>query len=118
MPPTMQNAGNSSDNARASTNWRVKPADSQASFLKPNASAGISKQAYTRNRGTDQQDGFRGQSRHPDSPREQGNTYQFKKDDPIALQAIAEGRRLYVGNMPYFAKSEDVETLFAGDDYK
>ena len=114
----MQNAGETSDNARRSTNWRVKPADSHASILKPDISAGISKQPYTRNRGADQQDGYRGQSRYPGSPREQANTYQFKKDDPIALQAIAEGRRLYVGNMPYFAKSEDVESLFAGDNYK
>lgn len=27
-------------------------------------------------------------------------------------QAISEGRRLYVGNMPYTATSEDVEALF------
>lgn len=29
-------------------------------------------------------------------------------------QAIGEGRRLYVGNMPYTAKSQDVEALFTG----
>lgn len=34
------------------------------------------------------------------------------EDDPRTLQAIAEGRRLYVGNMPYMAKSKDVEALF------
>lgn len=39
------------------------------------------------------------------------------EDDPSTLQAIAEGRRLYVGNMPYIAKTKDVEMLFAGDDY-
>ena len=114
----MQNGGESSDNARRSTNWRMKPADASASVLKPHISAGISKQAYSRNRGADQQDGHRGQPGSPSSPREQGNAYQYKKDDPSALQATAEGRRLYVGNMPYFAKSEDVESLFVGDDYK
>lgn len=40
------------------------------------------------------------------------------EDDPATLQAIAEGRRLYVGNMPYIAKTKDVEALFAEDDYQ
>ena len=38
--------------------------------------------------------------------------------DPDTLQAIAEGRRLYVGNMPYMAKTRDVEVLFGEDDYR
>ena len=40
------------------------------------------------------------------------------EDDPNTLQAIAEGRRLYVGNMPYIAKTRDVETLFADGNYQ
>jgi hypothetical protein len=40
------------------------------------------------------------------------------KDDPQAQQAMAEGRRLYVGNMPYMAKTEDVDTLFQSEEYK
>ena len=40
------------------------------------------------------------------------------EDDPDTLQAIAEGRRLYVGNMPYMAKTRDVEMLFGEDDYR
>ena len=40
------------------------------------------------------------------------------EDDPNTLQAIAEGRRLYVGNMPYFAKTKDVELLFAKGGYQ
>ena len=40
------------------------------------------------------------------------------EDDPNTLQAIAEGRRLYVGNMPYIAKTRDVELLFAESDYQ
>ncbi|CRG89009.1 6-phosphofructo-2-kinase [Talaromyces islandicus] len=32
--------------------------------------------------------------------------------------AITEGRRLYVGNMPYMAKKEDVEAVFAEGGYK
>lgn len=39
------------------------------------------------------------------------------EDDPKTLQAIAEGRRLYVGNMPYIAKTSDVEKLFKNRDY-
>jgi RNA recognition motif-containing protein len=37
---------------------------------------------------------------------------------PQVPQAITEGRRLYVGNMPYMAKKEDVEALFREGDYK
>ena len=40
------------------------------------------------------------------------------EDDPRTLQAIAVGRRLYVGNMPYMAKTGDVEALFEDDAYK
>ena len=39
------------------------------------------------------------------------------EDDPDTLQAIAEGRRLYVGNMPYMAKTKDVQLLFAEADF-
>ena len=39
------------------------------------------------------------------------------EDDPSTLQAIAEGRRLYVGNMPYIAKTRDVEMLFVDGGY-
>ena len=38
-------------------------------------------------------------------------------DDSRSMQAIAEGRRLYVGNMPYRAKKKDVESLFSTGDY-
>ena len=40
------------------------------------------------------------------------------EDDPDTLRAIAEGRRLYVGNMPYMAKTKDVELLFAEGGYQ
>ncbi|KAI4086924.1 MAG: hypothetical protein LQ339_008977 [Xanthoria mediterranea] len=38
--------------------------------------------------------------------------------DPRTLQAIAEGRRLYVGNLPYMAQTKDIENLFAQHDYQ
>lgn len=40
------------------------------------------------------------------------------EDDPRTLQAIEEGRRLYVGNLPYMAKTEDVENLFVRNGYQ
>lgn len=40
------------------------------------------------------------------------------EDDPQTLAAIDEGRRLYVGNLSYRAKTEDVENLFETEDYK
>jgi hypothetical protein len=41
------------------------------------------------------------------------------KNDPSASQqSIADGRRLYVGNMPYMAKTEDIEALFAAHGFK
>ncbi|KAL2043211.1 hypothetical protein N7G274_004271 [Stereocaulon virgatum] len=40
------------------------------------------------------------------------------EDDPRTLLAIAEGRRLYVGNLPYMAKTEDVKDFFAANEYQ
>jgi hypothetical protein len=38
--------------------------------------------------------------------------------DSSASQAMAEGRRLYLGNMPYMAKTEDIEALLTDNGYK
>lgn len=40
------------------------------------------------------------------------------EEDPRTLQAIEEGRRVYVGNLPYMAKTEDVENLFVMSGYQ
>ncbi|KAI4252379.1 MAG: hypothetical protein L6R42_007988 [Xanthoria sp. 1 TBL-2021] len=40
------------------------------------------------------------------------------EDDPRTLQAIAEGRRLYVGNLPYMAKTTDIQDLFTHNNYQ
>lgn len=37
----------------------------------------------------------------------------FSRPGAHVPQAINDGRRLYVGNMPYTAKTEDVEALFS-----
>ncbi|KAF9895049.1 hypothetical protein FE257_004677 [Aspergillus nanangensis] len=41
----------------------------------------------------------------------------FSRPSAHVPQAISEGRRLYVGNMPYNAKSEDVEALFSAAEF-
>jgi RNA recognition motif-containing protein len=78
-------------NGRAfnSSNWRVKSDDS------PNTNTPR----------------FNNQSGN-NSPRSPFN----KSWQPVP-QSITEGRRLYVGNMPYTAKREDVETIFEGGEY-
>lgn len=42
----------------------------------------------------------------------------FSRPSPHVPQAISEGRRLYVGNMPYTAKSEDVQALFDAAEFR
>ncbi|KAJ5888958.1 hypothetical protein N7495_008999 [Penicillium taxi] len=53
-------------------------------------------------------------SETPASPSPRTNTSRsaFSRPGAHAPQANSDGRRLYVGNMPYTAKSEDVEALF------
>ncbi|PKX90645.1 RNA-binding protein [Aspergillus novofumigatus IBT 16806] len=41
----------------------------------------------------------------------------FSRPSSQVPQAISEGRRLYVGNMPYTAKSEDVQALFTAANF-
>lgn len=40
------------------------------------------------------------------------------EDDPRTLQAVEDGRRLYVGNLPYMVKRKDVEDFFACNGYQ
>lgn len=51
---------------------------------------------------------------------EQSN--KIRHDQPTrrepAPASIAEGRRLYVGNLLYMAKLEDIQNLFPVDEYK
>lgn len=39
------------------------------------------------------------------------------EDDPRTLQAVEEGRRLYVGNLPYLAGAKEVKDLFMSHHY-
>ncbi len=95
-----------------SNNWRVK---SEALPKPRNPTA----EAPRRQRGWGSQhdaDSSRGEKRLQSD--KSGSKEIRGEDDPRTLQAIAEGRRLYVGNMPYMAKTRDVEELFADGDYK
>lgn len=114
-----------------SNNWRVKsdlPARSSASNVDAERSTQFSRSAghppldppggQPQNQHRYQQrediDGFPTESRQSETNR---NSRTVRgEDDPRTLQAIAEGRRVYVGNMPYMAKTEDVESLFANSD--
>lgn len=53
----------------------------------------------------------------PASPSPRPSRTSFGRPTGHIPQAIAEGRRLYVGNMPYTAKSEDVEALFKAAEF-
>ncbi|OJJ47074.1 hypothetical protein ASPZODRAFT_132009 [Penicilliopsis zonata CBS 506.65] len=55
----------------------------------------------------------------PGSPSVKTNTSRsaFSKTGTQVPQAISEGRRLYVGNMPYTAKADDVQALFTATGY-
>jgi hypothetical protein len=45
-------------------------------------------------------------------------SYTLRKEDMARAQkAVEEGRRIYVGNLPYEALTGDVERLFANDQY-
>ncbi|KAJ5927912.1 hypothetical protein N7466_006868 [Penicillium verhagenii] len=53
----------------------------------------------------------------PPSPRTNTSRTAFSRPGSHVPQAISDGRRLYVGNMPYTAKSEDVEALFTASEF-
>lgn len=51
------------------------------------------------------------------SPRTFTSRFAFSRPSAHVPQAISEGRRLYVGNMSYSAKSEDVQELFTAAEF-
>ncbi|CAL5874042.1 uncharacterized protein PFLUO_LOCUS8328 [Penicillium psychrofluorescens] len=58
------------------------------------------------------------ESPQPSSPSpSRTNTSRAAFSKPAVPQAISEGRRLYVGNMPYTAKAEDVEAFFTAAQF-
>lgn len=51
------------------------------------------------------------------SPNPNTSRAAFSRPGAHVPQAINDGRRLYVGNMPYTAKMEDVEALFIAAEF-
>ncbi|KAI9872179.1 MAG: hypothetical protein M1830_001994 [Pleopsidium flavum] len=93
-----------------SANWRVKSAGPLAVTTNHHAHQNSSWNCDRK--------GYRGQSSgYPSKFNQKSNSSKAVENDPQALQAIAEGRRLYVGNVPYMAKTEDVEKLFTEGSY-
>ncbi|KAL4775937.1 hypothetical protein BDW60DRAFT_104303 [Aspergillus nidulans var. acristatus] len=84
--PTYQNGVRTNGRAFNSPNWRVKREESPSGSRTPSQD--------NQNGSPRRTPGF-GRSQNREVP-----------------QAISEGRRLYVGNMPYTAKLEDVQELF------
>ncbi|PWY90643.1 ribonucleo protein [Aspergillus heteromorphus CBS 117.55] len=94
--PIYQNGVRTTGRAFHSPNWRVKRASSP-SAPSPSADASSPGPRSTPNTNT--------------------SRLAFSKPSPHVPQAISEGRRLYVGNMPYTAKSEDVQALFTAAEF-
>ncbi|OAX77142.1 hypothetical protein ACJ72_08563 [Emergomyces africanus] len=95
-----------------SPNWRVKRAETPGT---DNASDGPEKRELNFNRSPMQ----RGNQSHNRSWNNEGSKLSTPSKsshgddvDSPAMKSFAEGRRLYVGNMPYMAKKKDVEALF------
>ena len=114
--PAQQSANRTASRSELSSNWRTKI----------DATPRIGNNAATRTPGLPKkpdhhQRGFwskRGDKKEDQSDGPVSGGTLRGEDDPNTLQAITEGRRLYVGNMPYMAKTKDVETLFAEGDYQ
>ncbi|KAG7443647.1 RNA-binding domain-containing protein [Guyanagaster necrorhizus] len=107
----------------ASSNWRSKA--NIDSLPSPSSFPG-KKQRFTGNYHSRQQPAFHSGANFESRPFEPSNAKKslpvqkaedHRENDSGALQAIEEGRRLYVGNLPYMAKEQDVLSLFGGDGY-
>src|SRR4051812_39715442 len=91
-----------------SNNWRVKrdPADIPARDQTP-------KRSFQRSEnGTPRSGGLAGIGQRQ-TPTRQARESSFHKpyNDQQSEQAVSEGRRIYVGNLPYEATVKDIETL-------
>lgn len=117
-----------SSRSHLSNNWRVKSdlpprssnVDAERSTQLPRYARHQRDQPKDRPRDEqryEQQDGLNGRPAEPHQSEQSRIPRTVRgEDDPRTLQAIVEGRRVYVGNMPYMAKTEDVESLFTSSD--
>ena len=110
--PAQQSTNRTAGRSELSSNWRVKidatpTAGNNAATRAPYLP---SQPDYCQQRDfRSRSEGIKGTK--SEKPRDGGTLR--GEDDPDTLQAIAEGKRLYVGNMPYMAKTKDVQLLFA-----
>ncbi|TAQ89480.1 hypothetical protein B7494_g2239 [Chlorociboria aeruginascens] len=88
-----------------SGNWRVK--------REPDATSGSQNQqarlSSTNHRDTSRSNRSQGYGKNDHQP----SSFRKPLLDTKAEQAIVEGRRLYVGNLPYEATTKDIERMFA-----
>jgi RNA recognition motif-containing protein len=92
-----------------SDNWRIKR-DPTSSPSTPR-DWGFNRSSQQRRPNTYDRNGSNDRPRF--SQTNPGSTYRKPLDDAKAEKAIDEGRRLYVGNMPYQSTTKDVENLFS-----
>ncbi|KAK0217985.1 ribonucleoprotein [Armillaria fumosa] len=113
---------NSLSPSDASSNWRSK--NSNNSSASPSFPG--KKQRFPDNYHSRQQPAFHSSAAFEPRPLEHSNAKkessthnneECRENDAGALQAIEEGRRLYVGNLPYMAKQQDIQAFFEGNGY-
>ncbi|KAI0384871.1 RNA-binding domain-containing protein, partial [Hypomontagnella monticulosa] len=106
-----------SDNWRDSSNWRRDAGPSTARNSRPGQGRSVASSWRTgvNSRDTEsqprqEQRGGEWAPRSRPFDREKGNN-RPQRDDEGAAKAIAEGRRIYIGNLRYQAKPDDIEDL-------
>ncbi|KAH9893673.1 hypothetical protein F4778DRAFT_748145 [Xylariomycetidae sp. FL2044] len=114
-----------SDNWRDSSNWRSKDASQSASpsprFPSDRPKGSPSWRERQDNDDRPSADGGRRPFQRSAAPgsrsfdRRRALTPQ--KDEDAAAKAIAEGRRIYIGNLRYQAKPDDIEELLKANDF-
>ena len=97
--------------AGLSDNWRMK-----SDILPQDNGSAVESSGHRYGWGSQQHKDFNVETKRI-TAENRGSATTRGEDDPRTLQAISEGRRLYVGNMPYMAKTQDVAALFASQSY-
>jgi RNA recognition motif-containing protein len=92
-----------------SSNWRVKRDPAESSAREQTQNRSFQQRQYD----TDRKPGSSpNASRFPQNQASSRDTIRKPFNDAQAEQAIEEGRRVYVGNLPYEATVKDIEKLF------
>ncbi|KAI1911384.1 hypothetical protein LOZ12_003074 [Ophidiomyces ophidiicola] len=100
-----------------SPNWRAKTAAPKAHQENSESNARPAQPNFNRDAGHPRFNNRNNRTQGSSSTRTSSKPLEQRNDGPLAAPDIPtsflEGRRLYVGNMPYMAKREDVEVLFS-----